>query len=98
MNSSATLIRCGRGSDSIPAAVATSYDFCNSILPGPDMGAWSCPGDLIWAESNFSLTIGPWILALLGTAPCKCHRPAAISVQRGGHPMDVGPNCRGEPK
>jgi len=31
MNSNATSIRCNRDSDSILAAVATSYDFCNSI-------------------------------------------------------------------
>jgi hypothetical protein len=30
-HSNATSIRCNRDSDSILAAVATSYDFCNSI-------------------------------------------------------------------
>src|SRR5215472_11587824 len=31
MKSNATPIRCNRDSDSILAAVATSYDFCNTI-------------------------------------------------------------------
>jgi hypothetical protein len=31
-----------------------------STASEPDMGAWSCPGDLIRTECNFSLTIRPW--------------------------------------